>query len=1310
MKNIIKIILIFTITLPLFLYSGNVVFAEHDSDGIYIQRYNQTNARPLDGKIDTEDKVIKNEDGSIYLYYMGSAGRRQVIFKVTETNEGGEGDFTDYYTTAIYCLKNGLGLGAGTSTEPVHYTEYFDLKKGLSTIGEPYSNSLPQGTNYNKLIWLLDNMCMPYVEESRNTLLEKADVDIEEFVDLFDDENRMADVIDAIQQTAIWKLTNAGDVYEPSANLFYASMSETGSTYPFGNDIYPTDFVDDPFAKIYNFLTGFDSHGNYDFTEEDTITFDKSRATLSQDESYYYVGPYKVNSTNRSNFLISVTLRDHLGSDISNPVVVKTDKVTELSGTSLTEKIVSGLGQDFYIRLPINTSYKSVTLGIKGSIEKTNLTYWSVPASAVSINQPIVFVTKEEEPMEDSSKVDITTPEFDLALRKFISSRNGVQPSVSREPEITQEYLRKLATGEADLDNGKTATKTHTKEPLEVKTGDKVIYTIRIYNEGQVDGKATEITDYLPDGLEMIPKSSSATNRLYGWKMYDESNQETEDPTKAKYIKTDYLKNTNIPAFELTPTNGKYSIIYADVQVECKVVATTSSTNEHLKNVAEITAAENHLNLNDRDSTPKSLTNTQKDNYEPGTSTRGKGYEDDDDYEDLYIPGKFFDLSLRKFMIKVNDSELKKDGKYEREPVVDLTPLTTGSATTANYNHKKKAVSVSANDEVIYIIRVYNEGQVDGYVDEIVDHLPPELEFVNDEFNAGFGWTIDSSDSTQRTIRTSFLSKANDVDNVIKAFKKDETTQEYPKKLDYKEVQIKCKVRADAPTSKEITNIAEITRSSNDEGLADRDNEALVTLPSDENLPAYRGNVDNEEDLSDSNYFYKGQKNTKTFEDDDDFEKVILEKFDLALRKFITGVNDEKITNREPEVDTSKYGTIVDGKEITTFEYKHTKDPVRVCQNDIVTYTIRVYNEGTKSGYAEIIKDDIPDGLEFLPNHDINKTYNWKLLDENGNDTTDVKSAKYISTDYLSKANNEEIDGMPADYSKAKYPYLKGLSNLLLAYNGETMKEGPDHLDVKVAFKVTEPNTSDRIITNQAQISEDADEDGNDVTDIDSTPNQWIEGEDDQDVEHIYVKYFDLALRKWVTQAIVIEDGVQKVMETGHYAEQDPEPIVKVEVNKQRINNTVIKFKYSIRITNEGEIAGYATEISDYIPQGLEFNKADNPDWTEKNGKIVTNKLKNTLLEPGQAAFVDVILTWVNDENNMGVMVNVAEISEDKNDSNTPDIDSTPNNKKEGEDDIDDAPVALSVVTGSAPTYLFAIGTTLILIAGGLFLIKKYVI
>ena len=76
----------------------------------------------------------------------------------------------------------------------------------------------------------------------------------------------------------------------------------------------------------------------------------------------------------------------------------------------------------------------------------------------------------------------------------------------------------------------------------------------------------------------------------------------------------------------------------------------------------------------------------------------------------------------------------------------------------------------------------------------------------------------------------------------------------------------------------------------------------------------------------------------------------------------------------------------------------------------------------------------------------------------------------------------------------------------------------------------------------------------------------------------------------------------------------------------------------------------------------------------------------------------------------MGLKVNTAEISEDYNDYDVPDIDSTPDNKEEGEDDIDDAEVLLSVGTGTARTY-FTLGlVVLVTIAGGIFVIKKYVL
>ena len=420
--------------------------------------------------------------------------------------------------------------------------------------------------------------------------------------------------------------------------------------------------------------------------------------------------------------------------------------------------------------------------------------------------------------------------------------------------------------------------------------------------------------------------------------------------------------------------------------------------------------------------------------------------------------------------------------------------------------------------------------------------------------------------------------------------------------------------------------------------------------------------------------------------------------YDLSLRKFITAVKDtakgteEEVTSRIPQVDLTKLAS----GESTTATYTHPKDPVLVHTTDIVTYTIRIYNEGPQDAYASIVKDDIPDGLQFVQytegDGSLNAQYRWKLVDENDNEVTDVSKAKYIVTDYLSK----EQDKTPG-------------ANLLKAYKPGTMSE-LDYRDVKVQFKVTEPTTSDRILINYAQISKETDSSGRIVRDRDSTPNVWVEGEDDQDIEKVRVQYFDLALRKWVTQAIVTENGKTVVTQTGHKAEDNPEEVVKVDLKKSKINNVVVKFRYSIRITNEGEIAGEATEIRDDIPQGLKFVAEDNPDWREENGQIVTNKLEHTTLQPGESAEVEILLTWVNSANNMGVMTNVAEINKDHNDYGAPDIDSTPGNNVPGEDDIDDAPVMLTVKTGSEYILYASIALSAIaVIAVGGKVIKKKV-
>ena len=204
---------------------------------------------------------------------------------------------------------------------------------------------------------------------------------------------------------------------------------------------------------------------------------------------------------------------------------------------------------------------------------------------------------------------------------------------------------------------------------------------------------------------------------------------------------------------------------------------------------------------------------------------------------------------------------------------------------------------------------------------------------------------------------------------------------------------------------------------------------------------------------------------------------------------------------------------------------------------------------------------------------------------------------------------------------------------------------------------------------------------------------------------------FDLALRKWVTQALITEKGETTVINSGHTAEDEPEEVFKIELNRKKLNTLTVKFKYSIKVTNEGEIAGYATEIKDHIPQGLKFVAGDNPLWTQLDeNTIVTDQLKDHLLQPGESTTVEVILTWINGENNLGVHTNVAEISKDDNESNTPDIDSTPDNNKEEEDDQDEAPTIITVITGELPTYIGLALIVTAMLTSGIILIRKYVV
>ena len=864
----------------------------------------------------------------------------------------------------------------------------------------------------------------------------------------------------------------------------------------------------------------------------------------------------------------------------------------------------------------------------------------------------------------------ITTEEQDwkysfTELPKFDDNGNEIKYTV--DEETVSGYTKKI--------DGYNITNTHTPtEKLDFSLR-KFITEINSVAVNPSRAPQVDVTN-LANGTSTTatynhPKDAKTVNTgdvvTYTIRVYNEGEVDgyvslikDEIPEGLQYITNDATNTTY--GWKMLDADGKET---SDVS-KAKYVTTDYLSKEKSENnlIAKFNKETKQLSYKDvkvsfkvvsEDTTGKEIINHAQISKE--TDSNGKTGTDIDSTPDKWIDGEddqdiekvkltYADLALRKFITKINNEEVNPN----RAPQVDVTNFANGTSTTATYNHPKNTVGVSRNDIVVYTLRIYNEGTRDAIAALVKDNIPAGLQFIpSDDLNKKYNWKMldENNNETTKVSEAKYVVTDYLSNSVIKAY--DSTTMDT---LDFKDVEVAFKVIAEESTKNEITNYAQISKETDSNGNTIKDRDSTP----DEWIDG---------------------------EDDQDIEKVKLTYADLALRKFITELNSSEVNpNRAPQVDVTN---LVNGTS-TTATYNHPKDPVEVRENDIVTYTLRIYNEGTKNVYASLVEDDIPERLEFIIDNEINKQYKWKILDENRNEVADISKAKYIVTDCLA-------------------------NDLIKAFDPQTMST-LDYRDVKVSFKVKAPTEKDGQIINYAQITKETDDSGKDVKDRDSTPGKWVDGEDDQDTEIIKLKYFDLALQKWVSKAIVIEDGKEKVTKTGHTADMNPEPVVKVDLKKSKVKNVVVKFEYQIRVENQGQIAGYAKEVSDYIPQGLKFVKDDNQNWREVDGKIVTNQLENTLLQPGESTTISVILTWINDSNNLGLKTNIAEISEDADDNGNSitDIDSTPNNQVDGEDDQDNAPVILTIKTGETTIYTGVIIASIAIIGLGVFCIKKYVL
>ena len=227
---------------------------------------------------------------------------------------------------------------------------------------------------------------------------------------------------------------------------------------------------------------------------------------------------------------------------------------------------------------------------------------------------------------------------IDLALRKFISKVVNTNGTTVYSEQDLENRIPKAITN--DLKNGTalTAQYNHSKKPVQVSVGDKVTYTLRVYNEGNVDAYITEVTDYLSKYLKYIENEEWI--REYG----ESENDRYESKVTTTSLTTITGASDNLsdlvgkaiddgvllPAYD--KTNDKLS--YIDVQVICEVLEPdlnqVSLGDYKITNIAEITGMsdkDKNPVEKDIDSWPEDIALPQE-NPIPGLPTNEREWQD----------------------------------------------------------------------------------------------------------------------------------------------------------------------------------------------------------------------------------------------------------------------------------------------------------------------------------------------------------------------------------------------------------------------------------------------------------------------------------------------------------------------------------------------------------------------------------------------------------------------------------------------------------------------------------------------------------
>ncbi len=386
------------------------------------------------------------------------------------------------------------------------------------------------------------------------------------------------------------------------------------------------------------------------------------------------------------------------------------------------------------------------------------------------------------------------------------------------------------------------------------------------------------------------------------------------------------------------------------------------------------------------------------------------------------------------------------------------------------------------------------------------------------------------------------------------------------------------------------------------------------------------------------------------------------------------GLVDETNTNeyyikieeeKDEEVDQDDISDDIDDQQDDDSDEPNVDDSDDIDYGDQNTETYTITGTVWKDENNDGLRDDEEELLEGIKVYAINVVTNKIATYENEEITTTTGSDGTYELSNLSKGKYI----VTFEYDTDKY--------MVTSYKADGIDESINSDAVKASRMINDQEIT-AAFTDSINLTQD-------VIDIDLGLTE--------------AKTFSLKLEKTISKIIITNKNGSK---TYDYEDQN---LAKVEIPSKELSDSNVVIEYKLKVTNVGEVAGYAKSIVDYLPSSLMFNSAINSDWYKKGNNVYTSSLADTIIEPGETEEVTLTLTKKMTESNTGLTNNKAEIEAAYNSFGIPNTTTDKNNQDTVNAGSADA--IIGVKTGTAVSYVTLTLTVIIIICGLAYLINK---